>query len=63
MQTVRVPSWDLSLVLRTLMQHNFEPMYCNLKWLLMKTAFPLALTSAKRVGELHALSTNMSFML
>jgi hypothetical protein len=61
--TVRVPSWDLSLVLRTLTQHPFEPMeHCDLKWLSIKTGFLLAITSAKRVGELYALSTNTSCM-
>jgi len=48
--TVRVPSWDLSLVLRTLTQHPFESMeHCDLKWLSIKTGFLFVITSAKRV--------------
>ncbi len=34
----------------------------DLKWLSWKTAFILAITSAKRVGELHALSVSESCM-
>lgn len=62
-QTVRCPSWDLSLVLKSLTQHPFEPMeQGDLKWLSWKTSFLLAITSAKRVGELHALSVSESCM-
>ena len=54
---VRVPSWDLPLVLEALCAPPFEPMeQTDLRWLSVKTAFLLAVTSAKRVGELHALS-------
>lgn len=60
-QTVRCPSWDLSLVLKSLTQHPFEPMeQGDLKWISWKTAFILAITSAKCVGELHALSVSES---
>ncbi len=34
----------------------------DLKWISWKTAFILAITSAKRVGELHALSISESCM-
>ena len=35
----------------------FEPLaQAELKWVSIKTAFLLAIASAKRVGELHALS-------
>ncbi len=55
--TVRVPSWDLPVVLEALCSPPFEPLeHADLKWLSCKTAFLLAVTSAKWVGELHALS-------
>lgn len=51
------PTWDFSLVLEVLKSAPFEPLTeVNLKWLSMKTAFLLAMASAKRVGELQALS-------
>ena len=54
-----VPSWDLTLVLRSVCRPPFEPMgEAELRWLSAKTAFLLAITSAKRVGELHALSVS-----
>ncbi len=34
----------------------------DLKWISWKTAFNLAITSAKRVGELHTLSVSESYM-
>lgn len=53
----RVPSWDLPVVLEALCSPPFEPLeQADLKWLSVKTAFLLAITTAKRVGELHALS-------
>jgi hypothetical protein len=52
-----VPSWDLEVVLRGLGQAPFEPLESiPLKFLSLKTALLLALTTAKRVGDLHALS-------
>jgi len=55
----RAPTWDLPLVLEALSSPPFEPLgQGGLKWLSMKTAFLLAITSAKRVGELHALSVS-----
>ena len=57
----RVPSWDLDVVLDALCRPPFEPMArTDLKWLSYKTAFLLAITSAKRVGEIHALSVSPS---
>ena len=48
-----VPPWDLGLVLGALGQAPFEPLEsASLKWLYYKTAFLLAVTSARRVGEL-----------
>ncbi|XP_039529209.1 uncharacterized protein LOC120480253 [Pimephales promelas] len=56
-----VPEWDLSMVLEALSQHPFEPLdSISLKLLSLKTALLLALASAKRVSELHALSVHPS---
>ena len=54
-----VPMWDLSLVLDALKAHPFEPVETvDMKYLTLKTVFLIALSSVKRVGDLHALSTN-----
>ena len=50
-------AWDLPLVLQALSKAPFEPMAgASLRLISIKTAFLLAVTTAKRVGELHALS-------
>lgn len=51
----RYPSWDLSLVLQALTSPPFEPLG-SLKFLSYKMAFLLAITLARRVSELSALS-------
>jgi len=49
------------MVLDTLCSPPFEPMSgSELRWLSAKTVFLLAITSAKRVSELHALSVSES---
>lgn len=54
-----LPPWDLELVLRAMEKAPFEALEtADLKWLSFKTALLLALASAKRVGELHALSVH-----
>ncbi|XP_075948857.1 uncharacterized protein LOC142951249 [Anarhichas minor] len=56
-----VPLWDLLLVLEALSQHPFEPMETvGMKFISLKTVLLLALTMAKRVSDLHALSTRPS---
>ena len=56
---MRAPAWDLPLVLEAPPSPPFEPLgQVKLKWLSMKAAFLLAITSAKWVGELHALSVS-----
>ena len=56
-QRSQTPSWDLPLVLEALCQQPFEPLENREdKWVSLKTAFLLTMVSAKRVGELHALS-------
>ncbi len=60
---VRCPSWDLSLVLKSLTLHPSKHIeQGDLKWISWKTAFRLAIASAKHVGELHALSVSESCM-
>lgn len=50
------PAWDLPLVLRVLTRRPFEPMAsCDLRLLSWKTAFLMAITSARHVSELAAL--------
>ncbi|KAI2655686.1 hypothetical protein H4Q32_024283 [Labeo rohita] len=56
-----IPSWDLSVVLAGLQRDPFEPLESvELKYLSLKTLLPIALTSIKRVGDLHAFSVNES---
>ena len=58
-----VPPWDLTLVLDALTQAPFEPLEAvGLKHLTLKTALLVALTSAKRVSDLHALSISPECM-
>ena len=60
---LRPPAWDLSLVLRFLNSSAFEPLsQAPLRALLQKTLFLLALATAKRVGELQALSSVVTFV-
>lgn len=57
------PSWDLELVLDALSAAPFEPLdKADLKVLSFKTALLLALASAKRVSEIHALSVHSACM-
>ena len=60
-QAQRVLAWNLPLVLDTLCLPPFEPLaQAELKFVSAKTAFLLAINSAKHVGELHALSVSDS---
>ncbi|KAK0146804.1 hypothetical protein N1851_013823 [Merluccius polli] len=62
-RTLRAPAWDLPLVLEAMSLPPFEPLtQVGLKWLSMKVAFLLAITSAKRVGELQALSVAETYL-
>ena len=52
-----LPVWDLQLVLQALRGRPFEPMLSGrLKWLTLKVVFLVAICTAKRIGELQALS-------
>ncbi|KAI2657450.1 hypothetical protein H4Q32_008775 [Labeo rohita] len=54
-----IPSWDLSVVLLGLRKAPFEPFVSvELKYLSLKTLLLIALTSIKKVGDLHAFSVN-----
>ena len=60
---LRPPAWDLSLVLRFLNTSSFEPLsVAPLRALTQKVLFLLALATAKRVGELQALSSVVTFV-
>ena len=55
------PCWDLDVVLRQLMAEAYEPLSSlNLRSLAKKTLFLVTLATAKRVGELQALSKVVS---
>lgn len=63
-QSVRLPKWDLSLVLSSLRTSPYEPLVrADIKMLTFKTVFLLALASAKRVSELQGLSSAVSFSI
>lgn len=57
----RFPTWRLHTVLWALMNPPFEPMKdVGLKWIKLKTIFLVAITSARRVSELGALSCKLN---
>ena len=61
---VRPPSWDLNVVLFFLRSSSFEPLTTiSLRDLTRKTLFLLSLATAKRVGEIQALSRRVSLSL
>ena len=54
-----VPNWDLKVVLSARARPPIEPLgLASLKNLSTKVAFQLAITSTKRISELHALSVS-----
>ena len=56
-ERLRPPNWDVSLVLQSLTRAPYEPLRsADEHFLAQKTLFLIALASAKRIGELHALS-------
>ena len=58
-----IPAWDLAKVLRYLNSSHFEPLsQASLCALSQKALFLLALATAKRVGELQALSSIVTFV-
>ena len=62
-RVLRPPDWDLSTVLAYLVSPAFEPLsQASFRVLTLKTLFLLALATAKRVGELQALSSIVTFV-
>ena len=58
----RVPPWDLQMVLRFLRGPPFEPLASSsLRALTQKVLFLVSLATARRVGELQAVSRDVSF--
>ena len=58
----RVPAWDLPIVLKALKSSPFEPMESiDIKFVTLKTAFLLAVVSARRLGELQAFDVRPQF--
>ncbi len=54
-----IPSWDLGIVLKALTEPPFEPLdEIRMEFLTLKTAFLLAVSSVKRVSEIHAFSVH-----
>ena len=62
-RVLRPPAWDLSKVLTYLVSPAFEPLsQASFHALTLQTLFLLALATAKRVGELQALSSIVTFV-
>ena len=62
-RVLRPSAWDLSKVLTYLVSPAFEPLsQASFRALTLKTLFLLALATAKRVGELQALSSIVTFV-
>ena len=60
-ERLRPPNWDVSLVLQSLTRAPYEPLRsADERFLAQKTLVLIALASAKRIGELHALSYHVS---
>ena len=56
-----LPSWDLPLVLEALSRPPYEPLRsAELKYWTWKTVFLIAMASANRISESHALYTNLA---
>ena len=55
-----VPPWDLDIVLAALKSYPFEPA-SNDKFATWKAVFLVAITSARRAGELHALRKDQPY--
>ena len=61
-RSIQPPSWDLNKVLTYLCSSTFDPMESvSLRSLFKKTLFLVSLATAKRVSELQALSSIVSF--
>ena len=57
------PKWDLSCVLSSLCSEPYEPLHhASRFYLTLKTVFLLALATARRVSEIHALSMDSGYL-
>ena len=62
LRSTPIPKWNVNVVLKWLASDAFEPIESiSLERLTWKSIFLLALASAKRIGELHALSSEIGF--
>ena len=58
-----IPTWDVNIVLKFLCQSPFEPLHmASIQSLTLKTAFLVALASARRCSELHALGRSSPYI-
>ncbi len=61
---LRLPPWDLPSILVPLGEDRFEPLHqVDMEHLTYKTLFLVALASARRISELHALSVQPPFLI
>lgn len=59
-----LPQWDLPFVIKALGSKSYMPLeHTSLRMLSIRRVMLLAVTSAKRVGELNALSVNPCSLL
>uniref|UniRef100_A0A803JZG3 Tyr recombinase domain-containing protein n=1 Tax=Xenopus tropicalis TaxID=8364 RepID=A0A803JZG3_XENTR len=59
-----VPPWDLNVVLSALINSPFEPLsIVELRWLTWKVVFLMAISSARRISELSALSCESPYLI
>ena len=60
-RTVTAPNWDLDIVLRALRSPPYEPLgTASFRDLTKKTLFLLSLATARRIGEIQALSAKVA---
>ena len=58
-----LPQWDLGVVLEALNKPPYEPLHeASFKYLALKTVFLLAMASARRRSELHALRFDQNYI-
>ena len=58
-----LPQWDLNLVLQAMRRLPFEPLSVDrIQWLTWKAAFLVAITMAKRIGEIQAFSIDQRYI-
>ena len=59
---IKVPAWNVDVILKHLTNAPYEPLReSSMRHLTQKTLFLIALATAKRVGELQALSADIAF--